>query len=400
MNFSKFIDCIVPGRTQPSFQMKKSTKKTAKRSSSPHSATSTKTAKQNGESTQSRYCSLPVTPERMFSPDISPRRMEVIIITSNKWVNGTRLKYYFFKGSADGSPDVWKGSQAQMEAVRKGFVKWKSIGIGLEFEEVENPGDSMVRIGFYTGDGSWSYVGRDILDPGISQNERTMNFGWNVANDEDTILHEIGHTLGLPHEHQNPFSGIVWNEEKVYAALAAPPNRWSREKTYQNIIRKLDVRDIEGSPHDPNSIMHYPFDAGMILQPEQFRNGLTPHGGLSDQDIEYARFFYPPLTKSDYKTVKVGKSESLTIEPGEQRNFRFKPTATRSYTLHTLGEMDTVMVLFEKTGDDEIQIAGDDDSGKELNARIRRKLIKGREYIIRIRLFYRNKSGETLFVIL
>lgn len=380
--------------------MKKSTKKTVKPATKVGKATKRSSDTKVAETKSNRYCSLPSTPQRSFSPDLSPRRLEVLIITSNKWVNGTRLKYYFFMGTADGSPQLWKGSQTQMEAVRNGFAKWKSLGIGLEFEEVNSAGDAQVRIGFYQGDGSWSYVGRDILDPGISHHERTMNFGWNVANDEDTILHEIGHTLGMPHEHQNPFSGIVWDEEKVYASLAAPPNRWSREKTFQNIIRKLEARDIEGSPHDPDSIMHYPFEAGLILQPAKFKNGLTPAGGLSDQDITYIRYFYPLLTKSDYKTVKVGKSESLSIEPGEQKNFRFKPTATRSYNLHTLGEMDTVMVLFEKTAEDEIQIAGDDDSGKEENAKIRRKLIKGREYIIRIRLFYRNKSGETLFVIL
>ena len=30
---------------------------------------------------------------------------------------------------------------------------------------------------------------------------------------DDTALHGIGHTLGLPHEHQNPNAGIVWDVE-------------------------------------------------------------------------------------------------------------------------------------------------------------------------------------------
>ena len=51
-------------------------------------------------------------------------------------------------------------------------------------------------------------------------NERTMNFGWDLTTSygHDTALHEIGHTLGFPHEHQNPTAGIVWNEPAVLAA--------------------------------------------------------------------------------------------------------------------------------------------------------------------------------------
>lgn len=30
-----------------------------------------------------------------------------------------------------------------------------------------------------------------------------------------TILHEIGHAIGLQHEHQNPFGGIKWNLDQV-----------------------------------------------------------------------------------------------------------------------------------------------------------------------------------------
>ena len=57
------------------------------------------------------------------------------------------------------------------------------------------------------------------------------------------------------------------------------------------------------------------------------------------------------------------------------------------------------MVLFEKTSTEEVQIAGDDDSGKDENAKITMKLIRGREYVIRIRLYYKEKSGETSMII-
>jgi hypothetical protein len=339
-----------------------------------------------------KYCTLVTVPPRTFDADVSTFRASMILVSARKWVNGTKLRYYFFTGS-DGSPASWKGDAAQKTAVKEAFATWKKQGIGLEFEEVANKEDAEIRIGFMRGDGSWSYVGRDVIDVADSPNERTMNFGWNIANDIDTAIHEIGHTLGAPHEHQNPNAGIVWDEEAVYAALAAPPNNWSRETTFHNIIRKLPVNEVEGSTHDPNSIMHYPFEAGLIKEPVAFRNGISPAGGLSAKDKEFMKKFYPPLVPADYTKLIVGKSAVLDIKPGEQKNFVFKPNVSRKYKISTFGALDTVMVLFERTGDEEVYIAGDDDSGTSLNAKIHMRLIKGREYVVRVRLFYSSSEG-------
>lgn len=48
-----------------------------------------------------------------------------------KWVNGTRLKYYFYN-SSDGSPATWRGNAAQMNVVKQAFATWKNQGIGLK----------------------------------------------------------------------------------------------------------------------------------------------------------------------------------------------------------------------------------------------------------------------------
>ncbi len=344
----------------------------------------------NKKSNMPHYCSMVEKPPRVFSPKVGTHRAAMIMVSDRKWINGTKLKYYFFKGSIDGSPASWKGSPAQLNTVKQAFQTWKSLGIGLEFEETTDRNEAQVRIGFMASDGAWSYVGRDVIDEAPSPNERTMNLGWD---DLDTALHEIGHTLGYPHEHQNPNAGIVWNEEAVYTALAQPPNSWSRDKTFYNIIRKLPVSEVEGSTHDPNSVMHYPFGAGLILSPPQFKNGINPAGGLSAKDMEFAKKFYPPLTPANTISLVVSQSHPVDIKAGEQKNYVFKPNRSKKYTIETFGEMDMVMVLFEKTPTEEIYLSGDDDSGTDYNAKIEMRLIKGREYIIRVRLFYSGDEG-------
>lgn len=352
------------------------------------------------------YCSLPPVPERVFALNVSPNRARLILRTGNKWVNGTVLHYYFFDQPSDGETVFftdgtsewrrWTTRDAEKDVVRQAFDIWKNLGIDLEFKEVDSRDEAEIRIGFMRGDGAWSYIGRGVLNEGL--NERTMNFGWDLtrhSSEIDTGVHEIGHTLGFPHEHQNPNAGIVWDEEAVYAALAKPPNRWDRATTYHNIIRKISPDTVQGSNWDPNSIMHYPFEAGLILDPEQYKNGLTPTPGLSQRDKSWVMAFYPPLSAEDYEELKPFESTQLAIAAGGQRNFVINPNATRHYNIRTFGTSDTVIVLFEDEEGELRYRTADDDSGEDRNASLHVKLIKGRRYVLRIRLYFSEHSGET-----
>lgn len=286
--------------------------------------------------------------------------------------------------------------------MRRAFQTWKDLGIGLEFDEVSTRDEAEIRIGFMRGDGAWSYIGRDIIDLGIGRDHRTMNFGWDLTRhpqEIDTAIHEIGHTLGFPHEHQNPNAGIVWDEEAVYAALAKPPNSWPRETTYHNIIRKIAPDTVQGSTWDPDSVMHYPFGPGLILEPAQYRSGINPPGGLSERDVTWVKTFYPPMNEQDDPLLHPVESVRLEIGPGEQRNFRIRPAATRLYTIGTFGLSDTVMVLFERVGEQLRYLKGDDDSGYDRNARITYRLRKGREYVVRLRLYYADRRDETAIML-
>lgn len=332
--------------------------------------------------TSYQYCSMPQTVERVFSSNVDPNRQQLILLLGNKWLNGTVLHYYFF------NQEPWKGSEGQKNIVREAFKIWKRVGIGLEFKEVNSHSEAEIRIGFLQGDGSWSGLGRDILNRGI--NDRTMNFGWDLTRNSreiDTAIHEIGHTLGFPHEHQNPIAGIVWDEEKVYAALAQPPNRWSRETTFYNIIRKLDPLEVEGSTWDPNSVMHYSFTSGLIKAPPEYKTGIRPAGGLSAKDREYVLKFYPPLPEQE---VELRPFVSILLELGseQQQNFKIEPDATRYYNFSTFGASDAVLGIFEKIGGEPRYIKADDDSGEERNANLNVKLFAGRQYILRVRLYH------------
>lgn len=353
------------------------------------------------------YCSLPRVPERVFGPDVTPNRASLILVTGNKWVNGTILHYYFFDKQTDGQTvffsdgtkewRTWTTGDAEKEVVREAFKVWKNLGIGLEFKEVDTRDEAEIRIGFMRDDGAWSYIGRDILKQG--RDDRTMNFGWDLTSrpkEIDTAVHEIGHTLGLPHEHQNPKAGIVWDEEAVYAALAQPPNNWDRATTYHNIVRKIEPDTVQGSNWDPNSIMHYPFGPGLIKQPERYYNsGLVPAGGLSERDKMWVKTFYPTLRGQDYTELTPFKLVKLSIEPGQQREFTIEPNATRVYEMRTFGRSDTVTVLFEDVNGELRYKTADDDSGDDRNAHIRVKLFKGRKYVLRVRLYYADRSEET-----
>lgn len=345
-----------------------------------------------------RYCSALPAPQPELPADLNPNRLRAIIGLARKWMNGTLIHFYFFNRSSDGEYVLladgsrvwrsWVGGENDKAVVRKAFKMWKGLGIGLDFQEAATRDEAEVKIGFMPGDGSWSYLGTQVLDFGPDQ--RTMNFGWSLQGSDglDTALHEIGHTLGLPHEHQNPNAGIVWNEEEVYADLAAPPNRWTRDVTFHNIIRKLPPDSVQGSYWDPDSVMHYPFKKGLIRLPAGYADGLTPAGGLSARDVAWVKAFYPPLDNEGMVSLKPSQSQELPTKNGEQANYRIAPTETRYYDIRTFGTCDTIMALFQKRNGDWRYVTADDDSGEERNASLRVKLVKDEVYALRVRLKY------------
>ncbi len=335
------------------------------------------------------YCFVPVVPDPVLGPGVSVERASLLRVMSKKWVNGTVLHYYFYEGDEFGTTD------AERNVVRQAFQRWKGLGIGIDFSEVTSREDSEIRIGFLRGDGAWSYVGRDVLT--IGDNERTMNFGWDLtarASEINTAVHEIGHTLGFPHEHQNPNSGIVWNEEAVYREFAGFPNFWPRDKTEWNILRKIPQDTVEGSTWDSDSVMHYPFGPGLIVSPEPFRSGLQPAPGLSPVDESKVRFFYPEL-EVVLPELRPFRSQLLSLSKGQQRNFSVLPSFSRNYRFRTFGDSDTVMVLFEERDGELRYVKGDDDSGWDRNAAFRVRLQRGGRYVLRIRLYYQSASGDT-----
>jgi hypothetical protein len=88
-------------------------------------------------------------------------------------------------------------------------------------------------------------------------------------------------------------------------------------------------------------------------------------------------------------------TKAIDVPPGGQINVVLKPKTSRNYKIQTFGESDVVAVLFERTTGGDVYITGDDDSGDERNALIRQRLQQGRSYVLRIRLYHANNSGET-----
>ncbi|KAI3618262.1 peptidase m12a astacin [Moniliophthora roreri] len=178
------------------------------------------------------------------------------------------------------------GTKNQRRAVESGMTTWEKYA-NVQFVGSASSQYSVIRIGFKAGEGTCSAVGTDAL--GIDTKKTTMNFS-NLADDlpasaEDfaNILHELGHALGMVHEHQSPARGghVRLKEVAIYAYYKVLYG-WEEKITKKNVIDPYNLSQVSN------------MSAYFIPANLNERNVRIPENlNLSDMDKAFITLSYP-----------------------------------------------------------------------------------------------------------
>lgn len=199
-----------------------------------------------------------------------------------------------------------------------------------------------IRIDFQANKGYWSYVGIESRNHLPSMNLQGFTDTYPDTKELDRLVgHEMGHALGLEHEHQSPVSPECgWNFTYISSHYV-----WESDaQMHANFDKLVDyiqhnVHAYIFSLYDQKSLMHYDFE------PEAFLNGtkslcfISRNFAPSNQDQNAIRTAYsqnllhvqvltrnamPELTKAfptkKYPQLNKLLQDKITIQQSQNKN--------------------------------------------------------------------------------
>jgi len=269
--------------------------------------------------------------------------------TQKKWMIGTTLTWSFFDSE---SATDWD-TDAQREAVTRAWQRWIDTGVNLNIMYVDDPSTAIIRIAFRERNASKSYVGN--ANTGISPSMYTMNLGWDVTDNgqKGTAEHEIGHALGLDHEHQHPECPLVWDVQAVIDSYRHSQG-WSEPEIQQQVLSRVSGK-TDGTTYDSTSVMHYPFAKELIKSPPPYSStGIGYNDHISVMDVQCILKMYPPassvpraLTTPPVELQKIHVWEPISpkSEIGLDTVYILHPKKSGSHLIRRVGNADVLIVV-------------------------------------------------------
>jgi hypothetical protein len=185
----------------------------------------------------------------------------------------------------------------------------------------------------------WSALGTDATDPTsypVYSMELKLGSRASFIHIRRTMLHEIGHALGLEHEHTHPDRAWKWNKHAVYdyygvtmRGITKKQRRHQKKLADENVLLQynngecaLGVRECDGV-----SVMMYKTEPNWIAQ----GTGVYEENNtLSVGDTIGIQKHYPPRSKSPNITLARKSSSARHRRSSTKHKRRAASTSTRS----------------------------------------------------------------------